>query len=442
MPSDAQKAQVDLRLAADSVAASDKTRLRINGQDYGALPKTLSLKKGRYFIEVHGPEGKLWTHMLQITSLESIALEANFPATVQTKQTPSDIDPADVTGPAQNAAAYNAQPVNSNPKSTPSSMSAKSAATNGEASFSVEGAPIGAEIVVDGSVVGTLPLEETPVASGIHTINVQHPGSKTFTSTVYLKDGEYKTITAILDPNDQGLATSKIQDKPTPPTKQHTKPEPIDIRGLSSHGAQLVPLGHFTMELSTGFPNFINGRLNAGFFENGPIGLDGGVELRSFFTMTEGNVFTRLRLMVFQPFALAVSAAAGGGGGPKSRSTFFGRVGLLGSMFLRNMITLTGKIDLNMYSDRYCPSSAAVNGQAEGCNLVSGAPLHRNRYNRARIRLSGIFEFAFSANTSLMLMIQGTPFQHERHLYTSAVSTLMPSGDLKFYSGIGAVFKY
>jgi len=437
------KAQVDLRLSADSSVSPSETRLRINGQDFGTLPKILSLKKGRYILEVHGPAGRLWTHVLKIVSLESIALEASFLAPAQ-----DIVVSSGASSPGTSSSGVGTSDSNENADENAKAYNAQSAPSTGTArahgaSFSVEGAPIGAQIIVDDKAIGTLPLAETPIASGIHTLEVKHPGSKPYRSTFYLKSGEYKAIRAVLDPSESQSAATRSVSRTRPLKDTVTKTtQPIDIRGLSSHGAQLVPIGHFTVQMGTGFPYFLSSRLNTGFFENGVLGLDGGVELRSFFTMTEGDVFSRLRVLVFQPFALAISAAVGGGGGPKSRSSFFGRIGAVGSLFLRNMITITGKVDLNMYSDRYCPRSAVVNGQADGCNVVSGAPLHRNRYNRARLRLTGIVEFAFSESTSLLFMIQGTPFQHARPLYSSDVSSLMPNSDLKFYSGIGAVFKY
>lgn len=296
----------------------------------------------------------------------------------------------------------------------------------------------GANVLLDGTVIGKTPHLQQQIDVGTHLISIRADGYQEFVQKVEIKSGEIAELQVVL------IATGQNGDKKEEPTKKPRKQRSTSTWGLSSFGAHLVEPSNFTGDISVGFAHLIEGRLTAGIFSGDNIGIDGGVEFRTFFATSEIGLHAKLRFFDQNIFSAAALFDFGGGAGPSARNTFYSNLGLVASMWFKQLVTFSGRAYFNFYSDRNCPSTEQAN-ESSICKTVPvdiSAVDMRNRMGGVRLFISAILEVPISSRANVFGILEGIPFQGERRAYTDRFATIMPDDDSGIYGRIGFSFKY
>ncbi len=227
--------------------------------------------------------------------------------------------------------------------------------------------PRGAYVMLDRVLIGQTPLTRENVSAGQHTYELSKQGFEPIGDTITVIAGDTANVSAIMRP---------------------PAPKPVDKlalqKGLSSFSAIVHDAGHFTGDIAAGYPYFASLRLTVGALKAkiepvGIIGLDVGAEFRTNL-YSDTNVGANLRFQFLQkgPFALGVQTYLGGGGGPRGRNTFTWELGLPITLIAGDLVKLTARPYLQVYTDRYCPDTETLNNLAKNdlASLVSlGDPI-------------------------------------------------------------------
>jgi hypothetical protein len=299
---------------------------------------------------------------------------------------------------------------------------------------------LGATVYIDGTLAGKTPLLRDKLDVGPHFVSVRAAGHDEFVAPVEVKAGQIIEVKAVLArsaSDEPGGGGKKL------PRSIAVGPKPDTTIGQSSYGAQLVDPAYFTGDISLGFPHLIEGRLTAGIFQYKHIGLDGGVEFRTYGQVSEIGLHTKFRALYFSPFALAALFSIGGGGGPGSRNTFYANLGVVASVWFKKLVTFSGRAYVNFYSDRLCPGTPETD-ELSACRIppVGVKQNVRDRAGGTRFILSAILEVPVHRRVSLFGLLEGAPFQANRLSYSDAYASYMPDSDWGLYFRIGATFKY
>ncbi len=343
-----------------------------------------------------------------------------------------------------------------------------------------EGTPAGAMASVDGAPAAALAATGLKLSPGDHTLKITAAGYEPLTRSVKVVAGtilrlevamkaagaaaKAETTPAKADAagsadkaaaTDSSAASSADASSADASSADATdssaddsdddEPEPVEVRGLSSFGARLVPPKYFTADISAGFPYFLEGRLTTGVFDMGHLGLDAGIELKSMFALTEIGVHAKFRVVRFDPFTAAAFVGIGGGGGPGSRDTFYFNAGLLLSLSFKDIVTFTGRFYANVTSDRLCPSSRE-DGELDVCDVVPGTTGldqdPRERFVGGRFVMSAILEVPVTEMIGIFGMVEGAPGMPQREIFTDAFYSLMPAADARIYGRAGISLKF
>lgn len=303
----------------------------------------------------------------------------------------------------------------------------------------------GAEVFIDGTLAGKTPMLRHQLDPGPHFVTVRKSGYVELVQTVEVKPGDISEVKAELRKADE-VATEAPASRPT---SQPAAEEEVSTLGLSSYGAQLVPPSYFTGDLSLGFPHIFEGRLTAGLFKKGNIGMDGGVEFRTYGAVSEIGLHTKLRLFQRSAFSAGALFAFGGGGGPASRTTFYANLGVVASMWFKKLVTFSARAYFNFYSDRHCPGTQESGELDPLCRSPKNAGVDdldatdmRDRFNGTRFLLSAILEIPVHKRFNLFFLLEGAPFQGNRRAYTDPFAGIMPDEDPAIYGRLGGTFKY
>lgn len=333
----------------------------------------------------------------------------------------------------------------------------------------------GLDVYVDGEYRGKAPLTLRDVTEGAHLVIAELPGHQTVEQRVVVAAGQLYALRLELQPVLVAPTPAVVPATPTAgvapgskPTPRATTPstrapvavpavppssgartvpialavadesdDPRRVRSQSSYGGQLVSPRNFTADLAIGFPYWGEGRLTTGVFSRGHYGLDAGVELRTTGAFTEFDAITKLRFLNHEAIAVAALLALGAGGGPNGRNTFFLNAGVVASLIFKRVLTFSGRVYANFYTDRHCPSSAK--GGELGLCAVPGA---RDRDGGARLMLSGALEIPVTTNLGILAVVEGAPFQAQRKAFRDAYSSLMFESDPRIYGRLGVSFKF
>ena len=205
--------------------------------------------------------------------------------------------------------------------------------------------PEGADVRIDGEVIGKTPVSRDQIPAGDHVIEFKLKGYYDHKETMKIEGGREKVFSVDL----------KII--PTGPT-----PEQVQKRkgGMSSFGAKVNPVGGVTADFGLGYPYYFMARLTVGAFNVRPLGLDLGVEFQTFFEMYDLSVHGRLQLVETGPLALAVKANLGGGAGTNGRDTYFADFIGIASLSFSDIATVSATARWSLWTDKFCPSPAQV----------------------------------------------------------------------------------
>jgi hypothetical protein len=254
------------------------------------------------------------------------------------------------------------------------------------------------------------------------------------------------TLVASIAVTLAGLDPPQAQAQPLPP--------PV---GVTSYGAAGVPAGHFTLDASVGYPYWVEARATTGIPTI--VVADVGVGVRTLLTTWELFVTGKVGLVRADPFALAVFATAGGGAGAAGRNQITFQGGLTGSLIFGDVVTLSGRVFVDAWSDRLCmePASGRVfategpdvcKGTSTQEDLLRARLLHGDddlgsRDTGARVYLSVVVEAALSEVLGFFAILEGAAFQDGRAAHSSLFNGALIAEDDPIYNGrAGLTFKF
>ncbi len=381
----------------------------------------------------------------------------------------------------------------------------------------------GADVYIDGASAGKVPVEQA-VSTGEHYVIVKLDGYKTFETKLRIEAGQTQTVSAELravgklrvlsDPLGATVYINGMpQDKKTPleldeldvgeteirvviegrvpyvqvinvvggATEVISANLPIigpseedklaEQRGLSSFGARTLPRGRSTIDLGVGYPYFTEIAVKVGAGKAGDFGFDAGVGVRSMGARSELGLGVRFMLVDADPFSAGAFTNLWWGSKLFDESKRNGATwdaGVLASLTALTHVTVTGRLYLDMWSDRHCPAvdAGAFDGDGtEACdeylayvNGGSTAPTELTarmeeltgesgtgmfgRENGLRVMTSVIAEISYSQRWNIWFMLEGAPFQGERALFTDPFTRPMLASDYGTYMRAGVGYKF
>jgi hypothetical protein len=307
-------------------------------------------------------------------------------------------------------------------------------------SLRVLSTPSGAEVEIDGVVVGVTPFNSDDIDVGPHVVKVRLPQHYEFEQQVTIQGGQRAVVTSRLDAIDIG------------PTAEDLRREQ---RNLTSFGARTLPLGRSTIDVAMGYPYFLEGQVTVGAGKMSNLGFDAGVFLRTFFSRTEIGLKARLNLAEQNPFSFALFTMVGGGTNlfdNSGRNNFLWNIGAVGSLTAFELLTVSGRAYLDIWTDRYCPPDM----NADELDVCTPSPAQldrlaelrinegdlRNRNGGVRFMTSLILDMAIMQNWSAWFLFEGAPFQAERPAYTDIFSGPLLENDIGTYLRLGLTYKF
>jgi hypothetical protein len=312
-------------------------------------------------------------------------------------------------------------------------------------SLRVLSTPAGADVLIDGQVIGKTPLNQEDVDVGEHVITVSMPQFYSYEQNVTIEGGQRTIVTAKLDSIDTGPTAEELQE---------------EQRSLSSFSARTMPQGRSTIDFALGYPYFVEGQFTVGAAKIKDFGFDAGVLFRSFGSRTELGVKARLTFFEQEPFSFGAFGVLGGGSNfvdDSGRNTIFGQAGILGSLTAFNVMTVTGRAYFDFWSDRHCPTETDAQDALAVCSMT-GYTANMDRVNDllgsdnfsdlqdreggARLMAGLVVEIALWQRWSAWGIFEGAPFQAERAAYTDLFSAAMFADDIGTYLRLGGTYKF
>jgi hypothetical protein len=286
----------------------------------------------------------------------------------------------------------------------------------------------GADVFIDGMMVGKTPLTLDNVAAGEHLVEVKKAGYADAKQPFRVDGGEQKILSADL---------VELRTGPTAGQLLHTQ------RSMSSWSAVTVEPQKFTFDLGGGFNPFLELRLTVGALRRRTLGLDAGVHLNSTIIMTGGGAHAKFQFVRAGPVAVATWISVGGGGGPGERNTFSFEFGLPLTLLFGDYVKFTLNPYGQVYSDGNCrPTNTAM-------AACSGSDTSNNTYERDtnfRLMLQGSLEIAVHQIATLYFIFEGNPLKARdsfSNRYSRIGSTdLFPWVDPQVYGRLGVTFKF
>ncbi len=304
----------------------------------------------------------------------------------------------------------------------------------------------GATVSVDGAVIGTTPIKEYDVPSGVHTLIIDKGGWRRYVEEFAIAGGEVKNFT---------MAMEKLPEGPTPE-------EVIAYRkALSPLSAKPVKPRYVAVVGMVGYPYFLDTRIATGAFEKRPglpFSLDFGFAIRTNYFITEFEGLAKFAFVATKQFSVAVDIGLGAGPGPCSTATYFIESNLLASAHFRDVATATLFLGINGWYDESSHTREGTSVSGDMCyagfdydpgNMMDEPPLTARGYGSTRWMFGGIVELHLAKRWGLVLKLggppslpfdsmSGTPFnQRQRPLFNVGFMQ-----DIKYYFSAGIELKF
>ena len=215
-------------------------------------------------------------------------------------------------------------------------------------SLRILSSPEGADVKIDGELIGKTPVQRDAVSSGDHIVEFKMKGFFDHKETMKIEGGREKVFSVDLKALPSG---------PTPEQVQKRK------MGMSSFGAKTNPVGGVTADFGLGYPYYLTVRLMVGALAKP--GLDVGVEFQTFFSIANIALAGKLQLVEAGPFSLAIRGDMGGGTGVNGRDTYFLDFGGIASLAFGSVATVNGTMRYSAWSDKFCPTNTQVSNGVE-----------------------------------------------------------------------------
>jgi hypothetical protein len=296
----------------------------------------------------------------------------------------------------------------------------------------------GAEVIIDGQIVGKTPVTLDALAAGEHLLEVRKSGYVSAKQTIRVEGGDQKILSADLQEVQSGPTTADV-------VRTH--------RSTSSFSAVTVEPAKFTVDLGGGFFPFGLVRLTVGAGRwRHNLGLDVGVGVRTIGIVTEGGAHAKFQFLRAGPAAMGVNLALGGGGGPDGRNNFFFEFGTPFTLLFGELVRFTAHPYLQVYTDRNCPDMAEpvepAGKRRDTCanTTMQLDPFSGNqqsvfeRYSGVRLMLRGALEIAVHQIATLWFIFEADPIA-KRASYMTYFSGFV-FNDPQVYGSMGVTFKY
>ena len=216
--------------------------------------------------------------------------------------------------------------------------------------------PSGAEVRIDGELVGKTPTVREGVGAGDHVVELRLKDYDLYKETIKVEGGREKLFS--IDLKKSGPSAEQVQRR-----KQ----------GMSSFGARVNPVGGVTADFGVGYPYYLTVRATVGAFNVKPLGLDLGIEFQTFFDLYNLSLHGRLQLVEAGPLSMAVRANIGGGSGVKGRDTYFMDLSAVASLAFGSVATFSGTLRYSAWTDKFCPTGTQRNNGV-GASPFCGDP--------------------------------------------------------------------
>jgi hypothetical protein len=307
--------------------------------------------------------------------------------------------------------------------------------------------PEGAEVRIDGEVVGHTPVAHDGVTSGDHIVEFRLKGYFDHKETMKVEGGREKVFSVDL---------KAVPTGPSPEQMARRK------QGMSSFGARANPVGGVTADFGIGYPYYLTLRVMVGALAVKNLGFDVGVEIKTLFDITDFALRGRLQLVDIGPFALATEGDLGGGTGINGRSSYFFDWSAIASLGFADVATVSGFVHFSAWDDQFCPTVGQMQNGTTADAYCGYAPADDQA---DKVRLFGTgdpargftghrFYVGFSAAaaldrlTSLFAQFEFVPLTENygltpRMAYEGTYNqALIGSGDPNFYFVLGVSLKF
>ena len=267
--------------------------------------------------------------------------------------------------------------------------------------------PEGADVKIDGELIGKTPVQRDAVPSGDHIVEFKMAGFFDHKETMKIEGGREKVFSVDLKALPSGPSPEQVQRRKM---------------AMSSFGAKTNPVGGVTADFGAGYPYYITVRLTVGAVAKP--GIDVGVEFQTFFSIANLALFGKIQLVEAGPFALGARAALGGGTGVNGRDTRFADAALIASLAFGGVATVNGSIRGSYWSDKFCPSQNQVNNGVDQDTFCTDPatkmalfgtsdPQFGARYSGTRLYFGIGFTAAIDRFMSIFFQLEGLPFADE-----------------------------
>ena len=273
-------------------------------------------------------------------------------------------------------------------------------------SLRILSSPEGADVKIDGELIGKTPVQRDAVPSGDHIVEFKMAGFFDLKETMKIEGGREKVYSVDLKALPSGPSPEQVARRKM---------------AMSSFGAKTNPVGGVTADFGAGYPYYITVRLTVGAVAKP--GIDVGVEFQTFFSIANLALFGKIQLFEAGPFALGARADLGGGTGVNGRDTRFADAALIASLAFGGVATVNGSIRGSWWSDKFCPSANQVGNGVEQdtfCTdpatqmaLFGNVDPNTNRYSGTRLYFGIGFSAAIDRFTSIFFQLEGLPFADE-----------------------------
>ena len=206
--------------------------------------------------------------------------------------------------------------------------------------------PEGAEVRVDGEIVGRTPVARDGIPAGDHVVEFRLKGFFDHKETMKVEGGREKVFSVDLKLIPTGPSPEQIVRR---------------RRQMSSFGARVNPVGGVTADFGVGYPYYLMARVMVGAVANKFVGLDVGVQIQTLFDITDFALRGRLQFLDVGPFALATEGDIGGGTGVNGRASLFLDWTLVGSLAFADVATVSGFVHFSAWDDHFCPTQNQIN---------------------------------------------------------------------------------
>jgi PEGA domain-containing protein len=307
--------------------------------------------------------------------------------------------------------------------------------------------PEGAEVRIDGELIGHTPVQHDGVSSGDHIVEFRLKGYFDHKETMKVEGGREKVFSV------------DLKLVPTGPS-----PEQVAKRkqGMSSFGARVNPVGGVTADFGVGYPYYLTARVMVGALAIKNMGLDVGVQVQTLFDITDFALRGRFQPLDIGPFALGTEGDLGFGTGVNGRDSYFLDWSGIASLAFSDVATVSAFFHVSAWTDRFCPTAQQMANGVDAdayCGADPGkemanfgtsdpnSPIPTQRFSGKRFYVGFSAAAALDRLTSLFFQFEFVPLTDSygftaRQAFEGTFNQTLFASDPNFYFVLGVSLKF